>query len=77
MVPCFDIKLSREVKGLVQEFWHDNTKPSSNQKNAVKFRKGSRDREPHIKHFLDMTQIKLYERFGSAHSELNFGQRYF
>ena len=38
---------------------------------------GSRDHEPHIKHFLDMTQTELYERFRHEHNELNLGQRSF
>ena len=53
--PCVDRKLINAIKGLVQEFWHDNTRPSSNQKYVLKLRRGSRDREPHIKYFLDMT----------------------
>ena len=76
-LPRFDMKLIEAVKGLVQEYWHDNSRPSSNQKDVVKLRKGSRDREPHIKHFLDMTQTKLYERLRRAHTELNLGQRSF
>ena len=55
-LPHSDMKLIEAVKGLVQEYWHDNNITSSNQKDVVKLRKGSRDREPHIKHFLDMTQ---------------------
>ena len=38
---------------------------------------GSRDHEPHIKHFLDMTQTELYERFRHEDNELNLGQRSF
>lgn len=70
-------KLIGVLKGVVKEFWHDNTRPSSNQKDVLKLRKGSRDHEPHIKHFVNMTQTKLYERFRSSYSELNLGQRYF
>ena len=76
-LPHSDMKLIEAVKELVQEYWHDNSRPSSNQKDVVKLRKGSRDREPHIKHFIDMTQIELYERFKRAHTELNLGQIYF
>ena len=65
------------VKGLVQEFWHDNSRPSSNKKYVLKLRRGSRDHEPYIKHFLDMTQIELYERFRYEHYELNLVQRSF
>ena len=67
------MKLIDAVKGLVQEFWCDNTRPSSNQKYVLKLRRGSTDHEPHIKHFLDMTQTKLYERFRHEHNELNLG----
>ena len=28
--PCKDMKLVKEVKGLVHTFWHDNTRLSSN-----------------------------------------------
>ena len=55
-LPHSDMKLIEVVKGLVQEYWHDKSRPSSNQKDVVKLRKDSRDREPHIKDFLDMTQ---------------------
>ena len=68
------MKLIDAGKGLVQDFWHDNTIPSSNQKDVLKLRRGSRDREPHIKHFLDMTQTELYERFRHEHNELNLVQ---
>ena len=71
------MKLIDAVKGMVQEFWHDNSRPSSNQKDVLKLRMGSRDREPHIKHFLDMAQTKLYKRFRHEHNELNLGQRSF
>ena len=47
------MKLIDVVKGLVQEFWRDNSRPSSNQKDVLKLRMGSRDHEPHTKKFLD------------------------
>ena len=55
-LPCSDMKLIDAVKGLVQEFWSDNSRPSSNQKDVLKLRMGSRDHEPHIKPFVYMTQ---------------------
>ena len=76
-LPCSDMNLIDAVKGLVQEFLHDNCRPSSNQKYVLKLRMGSRDHEPHIKHFLDMTQTELYERFRHEYNELNLGQRSF
>src|SRR5713226_4482194 len=68
------MKLVDAVKGLVQSFWHDHTRPSSNQKDVLKLRRGSKDREPHIKHLLDITQTKLYEKFRNEHRQLNLGQ---
>ena len=47
-LPHSDMKLIEAVKGLVQEYWHDNSRLSSNQKHVVKLRKGSKDREAHI-----------------------------
>jgi hypothetical protein len=76
-LPHSGMKLIGAVKGLVQDFWHENIRPSSNQKYVLKLRRGSRDREPHIKHFLDITQIKLYEIFKTIHSALNLAQRSF
>ena len=38
--PRFNTKLIDAVNGLVQEFWHDNTRPSSNQKDVLKLRRG-------------------------------------
>ena len=71
--PHSDMKLIDVIKGLVQDFWRDN-RPSSNQKDVLKLRRGSRNREPHIKYFHDMTQTKLYERFRHEHNELNFAK---
>ena len=71
--PWSDMKLIDAVKGLVQDFSCDNIRLSSNQKDVLKLRRGSRNHEPHIKHFLDMTQTKLYERFRHEHNELNLG----
>ena len=54
-LPCRDMKLIDVVKELVQTFWHDHTKPSSNQRDVLKLRNGSIERETHVKHFLDTT----------------------
>ena len=43
----------------------------------LKLRKGSTECEPHVKHFLDTTQIELYEIFINDHTQLNLGQRSF
>ena len=75
--PRRDMNLIDDVKELVQTFWHDHTRPSSNIKDVLKLRKGSTEREPHFKHFLDTTQIELYERLKNEHTQLNLGQRSF
>ena len=71
------MKLLEKVKGLVHAFWHDNTRPSSNTTDVLKHFKGSRNHEPHIKHYLDMMQTQLYEMFKVSHLELRLGQRSF
>ena len=71
------MKLVEAIKGLVQTFWHDNARPSSNMKDVLKHCKGSRNIEPHVKHYLDMTQTQLFEVFKVAHVELRLRQRYF
>ena len=71
------MKLVEAVKGLVQTFWHDNTRPSSNTKDVLKHCRGSHHTEPHVKHYLDMTQTQLFEMFKVAHVELRLGQRSF
>ena len=73
-LPHRDMKLVDAVKGLVKSFWHDHTKPSTNRKDVLKLRKGSKDHEPHIKHFLDITQTKLYKKFRNEHRQLNLGK---
>ena len=44
---------------------------------CTKIENGFKGHEPHIKNFLDMTQIELYERFRHEHNELNLVQRSF
>ena len=76
-LPRKDMKLVEVVKGLVHAFWHDNTRPSSNRRDVLKHCKGSRNHEPHIKNYFDMTQTQLYEMFKFSPLELRLGQRYF
>ena len=70
---CKDMKLVEAVKGLMQAFWHDNTRSSSNTRDVLKHCKSSRSHEPHIKHYIDMTQTQLYEMFKVSHLELRLG----
>ena len=76
-LPRKDMKLVEAVKGLVQTFWHDNNSPSSNMKDVLKHCRGSRNNEPHVKHYLDMTQTQLFEMFKFSHIELRLGQIFF
>ena len=50
-----DMKIIDVVKDIVQNLWNDHTKPSSNQRDVLKLRKCSIEREPHVKHFLHTT----------------------
>ena len=75
--PRKDMELVEVVKGLVHTFWHDNTRPSSNTKDVLRLSRGSRNNEPHFKHYLDMTQTQLFDMFKVAHVELRLGQRSF
>ena len=60
-LPCKDMKLVEAMKGLVQTFWHDNTRPSSNTKDVLKHCRGSRNTKTHVKNYLDMTQTQLFK----------------
>ena len=75
--PRKDMKLVEAVNGLVQMFWHDNTRHSSNMKVVLKHHRGSINNEPHVKHYLDMTQTQLFEMFKVSHVELRLRQRSF
>ena len=66
-LPRKDMKLVEAVKGLLQTFWNDNTRPSSNTKDVLKCCRGSMNTEPHLKHYLDMTKNQLFEMFKVSH----------
>ena len=72
-LPRRDMNLVDAVKGLVQSFWHDHTRLSSNQKDVLKLRRGSKDREPHIKH-RSFTCMGMQDC--SWHSWLSFGLKF-
>ena len=76
-LPRKDMKLVEAVKGLVQTFWHDNTRPSSNMNDVLKHCRDSRNNEPHVKHYIGMTQTQLFEMFKVSHVELRLKQRSF
>ena len=56
------MKLSSEVKSLVEFFWHDNRRVSPNSRHVLKLRVGSKIHDPHPKHLLDMTQTELFKK---------------
>ena len=58
------------MKGLVHMLWHNNTRPSSNMKDELKHCRGFIKNEPHVKHYLDMTQTQLFNMFKVSHIEL-------
>ena len=76
-IPRKDMKLVEAVKGLVHTFWHDNTRPSFNTNNVLNHCRGSINNEPHVKHYLNMTQTQLFKMFKVSHVELRIGKRYF
>jgi hypothetical protein len=76
-IHCSDMKLIGAIKGLVQTLWHENTRPFSNRKYILKLIRGSMDCEPQYKHFTDMIQKKLYDRYRTVHSAFKLGQRSF
>lgn len=76
-IPCKHMELIEVVKGLEHAFFHDNTRPFCNTRDVLKWYRGTRDHEPHIKHYLHMTQTQLYEILQVFHLELRLCQRYF
>ena len=62
-LPRFDKKLSDDVKEEITQFWHSNSRVSPNAKNVLKLRIGIRDRTPHPKHYLEVSQTMLFKHF--------------
>ena len=54
------MKLIIDVKEPVHKFWHENTRTSSNKRDILKLRNGTNERQTHVKHFLEMTETKIY-----------------
>ena len=57
------MKLTSEVKSLIEIFWHDKTRVSPNSRDVLKLRIGLKICDPHPKHLLDMTQTELFKKF--------------
>ena len=50
-----DKEISEALKSLIEDFLKNNTHVSPNQRDVVRRRIGSQNRDPHAKHFLDST----------------------
>ena len=58
-----DKEISEALKSLIEDFWTNNTHVPPNQTDVVRRRIGSRNCNPHAKHFSDSTQIQFFEKF--------------
>lgn len=65
------------VRNLVSSFWHDQTRPSSNTRDVMRYRIGPSIYENHIKHWLDITQFEMYMNFCNAYPHIKIGQTMF
>ena len=65
------------MRTLIEDYWKNNTRPSPNQKDVVRRRIGSRNREPHPKHFLDTTQTQFFHKFQNDYPQISISQRFF
>ena len=61
-LPRKDKEISEALKLLIEDFWKNSTHFSPNQRDVVR-RIGSRNREPHAKHFLNSTQTQFFAKF--------------
>lgn len=72
-----DKKLTDDVKDQIQLFWQSNSRVSLDVKNVLKLRIGIRDRTPHPKHDLEVSQTMLFKKFCETHPTLKISQRDF
>ena len=59
------------IKNLVISFWNDNTHPSSNTRDVLKYRVRAKHYELHKKHWLDIIQHEMYVSFCTSKPEIN------
>ena len=74
--PRYD-RIEELLKNLVISFWIDNTHPSSNSRDVIRYRIAFGQYEHHTKHWLDTTQHELYVSFCSEHLNVKVGQMLF
>ena len=55
-----DKEISEALKSLIEYFWKNNTRVSPNQRDVVRRRIGSQNRESDAKYFLDTIFCKIY-----------------
>ena len=70
-------RIDDRIKDLVISFWNDNTCPSSNNRDVLRYRVKANHYEHHTKHWLDITQHELYVSFCNEHPNVKFGQTLF
>lgn len=70
-------KVLDEWRGIVIEFWNENSRVSSNRRDVLTHRISRGVREEHQKQFLDISQTELFHKFQDAHPNITIGQRTF
>ena len=70
-------EISEALKSLTEIFWKNNTRVSPNQRDIVRKRIGSQNRDPHAKHFLDSTQTQFFTKFIGMYPQIWITQRFF
>ena len=60
----------RIKKLVIEDFWKNNTFVSPNQRDVVRRRLGSQNRDPLVKHFLDSTQTQFFAKFISMYPQI-------
>ena len=72
-----DKEISEALKSLIKYFLKNNTRVSPNQRDVVRRRIGSQNRDPHVKHFLDSTQTQFFAKFIGMYPQIRISQRFF
>ena len=76
-LPRKDKEISEALKSLIEDFLKNNTRVSPNQRDVVRRRIGSRNREPRAKHFLDSNQTQFFAKFIGMYPQIRISQRFF
>ena len=76
-LPQKDKEISEALKSLIKDFWTNNTCVSPNQRDVVRRRIGSQNRDPHEKHFLDSTQTQSFLKFIGMYHQIRISESFF